>query len=41
MEHVLEQLTANPDALLQFGNGAFGSDFGGLIPNTIKYIPEF
>jgi hypothetical protein len=31
---------ASPDALLQFGDGVLGSDFGGLIPNSIKYISE-
>jgi hypothetical protein len=29
---------ASLDALLRFGNDALGSDFGGLIPNPIKYI---
>jgi hypothetical protein len=36
-----EQHAAGPDVLLQSGNGALGSDFGGLIPNSIKYIIEF
>jgi hypothetical protein len=36
-----EPHVASPDALLQFGNGVLGSDFGGLIPNSIKYIIGF
>ena len=40
-ERTREPHAASPDVLLQFGNGALGSDFGGLIPDMIKYIIVF